>query len=509
MDHNKINPGPSGSQMFKNIPDANLGPSGTQSFPTAQQVDQDENCRLIHGLNKHCLAESFQYLNDEELSQLGIMNEYYVDIINNYVIPDHAITIDYFKNRQHGEILLEKYGKQIKRFRFLGKPKRHYESFLRRIVRYCDVDQLREISFNISELGGSDRIPVNVNAAIDHFRKVQRFYFQGLSYKPTTLNLPQFESLRLLDLYKVDMDPKFNWNNLFNLTDLSLARVKGINIENFINFIRRQPRLRRFVHMNTFEDIQQIGTELANNCGIYMRVFRDIIEYEFVNGRIVYKKRTNYTYRFLSDFVRLRDVLLVSDLICACDLKEPMARLSQNNDLEKLTIIQILSGQGDPADCFVSNYFAYNLKCFNKLKSIHLHVRGGTGNGTCKYMKLFTEYSAQIMTNVEIITLSGSNKNNYNMEFIMCAHKLRILSIYNSDVTMKGDEALTMVTIISAILEQRLCYSATAPPIQVIVNQVQWKEFQKLGNIDPHIKFELQNPNVFEYPDIVQSFWNH
>lgn len=235
-----------------------------------------------------------------------------------------------------------------------------------------------------------DMTPATVDVTIAHFRKVKRFFFQGLDYKSTIINLTQFESLRVLDLYKVDIDAKFNWNTLTNLTDLSLARVKGIDIKNFIEFIRLQPQLRRFVHLNTFADIQRIGTELARNCDNYMRIFCDIIDYKFVNGRIVYRTRTSDTYRFLSDFVKLREVLLLSDLMCGCDLKEPITSLSQNDALDKVTIIQILLEQRSPVDCFVSGYFSCDLKRFNKLKIIHLHARGRSQNST--YVQLYEAF---------------------------------------------------------------------------------------------------------------------
>lgn len=95
-----MNPEPSGLQSSRNIPTANPGPlRGSESFeniPNAQyqdeskQMDKDENCRLRHGLNTHCLAESFQFLNDEASTKLDTMNMYYSYIINTFVIPDHV-----------------------------------------------------------------------------------------------------------------------------------------------------------------------------------------------------------------------------------------------------------------------------------------------------------------------------------------------------------------------------------------------------------------------------------
>lgn len=499
-----VTPGPSGSQILENIPTA-------QHQGEPEQSDIDENCRLRHGLNTHCLAESFQFLSGEALTQLGIMNHYYSDIINDFVIPDNLIKFDYRNYKHNGENLLQKHARKIRRFQFIGKLRRHFESFKRRIVQHCAIDQLREIRFNIAEVGQPDGTSATANVDIEHFRKVEKFYFQGLGYRPTTLNLPQFESLRVLDLYKVDMDPKFNWNTLYNLSELSLARVRGINVENFINFIRLQPRLRRFDHLNTFEDIQRIGNELAQNCAEHMRIFRDIIDYEFVNGRIVYRIKNGKTYRFLSNFVNLGEVLLVSDMMCVCDLKEPLYRLSRNKSLEKLTIIQILSGQGKLNDCFVSGYISHDLRQFKQLKTIHLHVRGASQSDTCQYMELFNKYSSQIMTNVESIIMSGSNQHIYKMDFIKNALNLRMLSIYNTDVPIKEIEASMIMSIIisSGIIQYEPHISASGPLIKIIVNSSQWEEFQKFQNIDPHIKFEFKNPNVFEYPDVVQSFWHY
>lgn len=53
--------------------------------------DSDADCRLRNDLNVHCLALIFQYLNTRDLLTLGGMNEFYKQIINDFVISNHNI----------------------------------------------------------------------------------------------------------------------------------------------------------------------------------------------------------------------------------------------------------------------------------------------------------------------------------------------------------------------------------------------------------------------------------
>lgn len=48
--------------------------------------DIDANCRLRNGLNVHCLAHIFQYLDSADLYTLGEMAKAYKHIINEFVI---------------------------------------------------------------------------------------------------------------------------------------------------------------------------------------------------------------------------------------------------------------------------------------------------------------------------------------------------------------------------------------------------------------------------------------
>lgn len=40
-------------------------------------ADKDANCRLRHGLNVHCFAHIFQYIDSADLYTVGGMNEFY------------------------------------------------------------------------------------------------------------------------------------------------------------------------------------------------------------------------------------------------------------------------------------------------------------------------------------------------------------------------------------------------------------------------------------------------
>lgn len=57
------------------------------------EENKDENCRLRYVLNVNCFADTFQYLDSDDLFTLGTMNIFYKEVINDYIIRNHLVVI--------------------------------------------------------------------------------------------------------------------------------------------------------------------------------------------------------------------------------------------------------------------------------------------------------------------------------------------------------------------------------------------------------------------------------
>lgn len=125
--------------------------------PSQQHTqNKDANCRLRHGLNKHCLAEIFQYLNSVDLYTVGGMNEFYTKIINDLIIPDHSVNFyKLFEENITISQVFERFGRRMRKFFFfcnlipgddsIEPPNYSIGQLIQLIALYCSPDQLKNV----------------------------------------------------------------------------------------------------------------------------------------------------------------------------------------------------------------------------------------------------------------------------------------------------------------------------------------------------------------------------
>lgn len=94
--------------------------------------ENDENSRLRR-LNVHCLVHIFQYLSTGDLLTLSEMNEFYNQIILNFVIPKHNVTLICKQ-------VFKKYETNIRKISVS-------EDEFRTITQYCSMDQLKSVDY--------------------------------------------------------------------------------------------------------------------------------------------------------------------------------------------------------------------------------------------------------------------------------------------------------------------------------------------------------------------------
>lgn len=77
--------------------------------------NKDANCRLRHGLNKHCLAEIFQHLKSVDLYTVGGTNEFHTK-----TIPDHSVNFyTLFEENITFSQVFERFGRRMRKFFFV------------------------------------------------------------------------------------------------------------------------------------------------------------------------------------------------------------------------------------------------------------------------------------------------------------------------------------------------------------------------------------------------------
>lgn len=469
--------------------------------------NQDRNCRLRHGLNANCLARIFQYLDIMDLYTVGEMNVVYNQIIKDLVIPKHDVNLTQLFSRNIANPFIERYGTKIRKFYFINDNKDEFETLNQQlnhlnqlVTQHCSIDQLRDVTFFLWEanqlnnidfenidvdglrrlfLGGEEEEIINFPS---YFQRVERFWFSWNGLKKMRITVSLTECLRHLHLGEVILDPKFDWIKLVNLTELSLLQVRGINSDNFIEFLRQRPNLEVFVHNNSFENstVQNIFDAMGTYCGDKVRSFSN-------QDNVL--DRQDY-YNFLSKFKKLKNVNLNTIHMCCSDLIDPIKRMAENNTIESLGISYFALHNGHDANCIFQrqpNHEGLDMKYFKNLKEISVSMRVFQLNiqpEQCDAMKLFNVYSSQILLNVERLTIRSTTVPIF--ELIKYVPKLREL-ILNCEHS--SDEAAKILSMVGNILEKRNTGQTNNDFIEIILeNELTLDNFTVHGVVNSSIK---------------------
>lgn len=409
--------------------------------------DKDANCRLRHGLNVHCLAHIFQYLNSVDLYTVGEMNGFYKQIINDLVISKHEINFDkLYKRRITISQVFKRYGKQIRKINFIDRNEKHtIEQLIYSIHHYCATDQLKSAVIVCSR---------NVFLT-NQFRKVEKLVFSGGGQLLAQLS----GSLRCLRLDDIDLDPNFNWKKLTNLKEIYLSEVRGIKPQKFIHFLQQRPKLQIFHHDRySFKDATQLVCEtLAKCCGNQIREYSGIMPTSQEDA----EASEGNMFEFISGLKHLKKVCLATHQICGGDIIDAMKRLAENDSIEALCIKYTqhdrLNRQN--ADCIFldrPNLDGFDMMQFSRLKMVKIYGHGGRLDDTffhgqiCEQFKLLRVYASQMLTNVKHLTIS-SVAEDWNI--IKVVPKLRYLVL--DLVLLTPKQAVQILLTLERILRTR------------------------------------------------------
>lgn len=423
--------------------------------------EEDENCRLRYGLNIHCLAEIFQYLDSGDLYIVGEMNEFYMQIINDLVIPKHTVNFSkLFERRIKIRKMFETYGPKIQKLYFFDFENKYATDMLMKsITQYCGNDQIKSAVMSCCYLDKTTVVlPIQ-------FEKVQKLNFEGNSCmdQPLRLSAQLSESLRYLRLADINLDPNFDWAKLKNLTELYLHEVNGINVNNFIEFLRLRPNIKIFHHSgDSFKgSMQHICEAMAKYCGNHIQNYYGEMAY-IPNVR--QPPAQNISYGFLSKFKNLMEVRLVTHQLCGGDLIDTMKQLAENDTIETLRIKYSeydMDGWSDGNCTFQAqpNLNGFDMNNFSHLKTIKIsgHLMpldepfgDFHHHKVCNPFKLLTVYGSQILATVEKLTISAMPQN---CSFIKFARKIRHLDLYVEKITFA--QTAKLLSILRRIFQDR------------------------------------------------------
>lgn len=411
--------------------------------------DKDANCRLRHGLNIHCLAHIFQYLNSVDLYTVGEMNGFYKQIINDLVISKHEFDFDkLYQRRITISQVFKRYGKQIRKFNFIDRnEKQTIEQLIKSINRYCATDQLKSAVIVCSR---SVFLPTQ-------FRKVEKLAFSGGGQLLAQLS----GSLRRLRLDDIDLDPNFSWKKLINLREIYLSDVRGIKPQRFIHFLQQRPNLAIFHHDRySFKDsTRDVCERLAQYCGNHVREYSGVMPTNQEDGDG--EASEGNMFDFISGLKNLKKICLTTHQICGGDIIDAMKRLAENDTIEALCIKYTqhdrLNRQN--ADCIFlerPNLDGFDMMQFSRLKMVKIYGHGGRLDDTffhgqiCEQFKLLRVYSAQMLANVKHLTIS-SVAEDWNL--IKVVPKLRYLIL--DLVLLTPKHAVQILLTLERILRKR------------------------------------------------------
>lgn len=409
----------------------------------------DANCRLKHGLNVHCLAHIFQYLDSADLYTIGRINKFYNQIINDLVIPKHEVNFCNLDKRGiEASQMLEKYGIRVRKIIF----KHFYGDYTiaklaESITKYCAADQLKSFrSFNFNINGY-----VNVSLP-NQFRQVEKLEIYGIRQLSAQLS----DSLRFLKLEHIELSPNFDWTELKNLTEVRLIWVDGINAENFIKLLSHRPNIEVFHHDRyTFKDsTQDVCLAMAKYCGNSIREYYGEMDPNQGEGRAPGQNM----YYFISGFKNIKKARLTTHQICGGDLIDAMKWLAENNTIEMLEIKYSGHDGHEKTNCIFHTkpkLEGHHIRHFSHLKSIkiiwppshsnYIHpVRG------CDPFKLFTVYGSRILSSVENLFMACTEDIWYCIEV---PPKLCHLRLHTILLTSK--QASLILAALKSVLQKR------------------------------------------------------
>lgn len=461
--------------------------------PTKQfkRNDPDEHCRLRNGLNPHCLAEIFQYLNDTDLIRVSGMNKYYESIIADYVISKKVITLQLTTTRSEYTNIFRKFGEKIKKIHFIGDPGR-FKFLLQNIVEYCAEDQLEEVRFTkVCELYScnceqSYRISITtkmISQMIPYFRNVQSVTLRNSHLRkfgpqwhvPQTM-FSQSTNIQTLKLDKVLLnDEQLRWDQLENLRDITLIDLHDFNQSTFIEYLRRRPKLTRFMWKGDM-NIGDIGTTLATYCGDTICSFRHY-------GKDAAPLDIRTRYEFLCEFKKLAHLTMTSIFKCGSDLYYPMHKLARKNMLESLEIYQngVKIGPSTPAE---EALIHEHIDEFKKLRHLTINVRDSDDLDP-QHLQFILNRPPNIVQNVRTLVLSGNRSDKNISKIIDLLPNLRQLRIIDLRICNSLLGTLKMVRSIRKLVEKRGTADGELKRkefVDVIAHGDVWREFAVYEN---------------------------
>lgn len=481
------------------------------------QVKKMENdcCRLKHGLNIDCLIYIFEYLNTDDLITVCNLDDYFKEIINNYVISKRKVVFNARQTGARGELFKSFEGK-IRQISYFNTC--NVTEFIRKIAKYCP-DGLKDLEINkIPRIGLEKTINCltkcikNVRATAHCLRDLERLVLRSSPQEKILYEI-------LLGQFEIPLIKELNWISLLNLKELHLIHLQNIEVECLIDFLRQRPRLEHFVNELSIMDMKRVGEAMADYCGDQIRVFRDQGSYAF---GFIHREIIRTRYDFLSKFTCLKEVAISSFYTCGCDLRYPMEKLSQIESLEKLAIYRQRTFDhivGMTTEIVRSNFvfelltqanFYQDIRClvrrddwltfntFGNLKS--LEINSDIYPTNCPRIEFLIEYP-EIIANVEMVTVSGWRDRVDFFEFIAFVPKLRKLSIHNFGMKLDNKKrAMRPIAIAAEILEKRRNErnnaDGTVDSVDIFVSEKQWEILKDIEGIDIAIKFHIKELDV-------------
>lgn len=485
------------------------------SVSEIKKIDENKMCRLKHGLNVDCLIYIFKCLNTDDLFSLCNVDVYFKEIIKNYVIPKCKLVFDARQNRSNGE-LFELFEGKIRQISYFNNC--NIAEFIRKMAKYCP-DGLKELEIN--------NIPrIGLEKSINCLNKsIKRFQATGHCLRDlerlTLRSRPQEKILYdiLFGHIEIPVIKELNWISLLNLKELHLIHLQNIDEECLIEFFCQRPKLEHFVNELSIVNMKKIGEVMTEYCADQIQIFRDQGSYAF---GYIHESTIRTRYDFLSKFKNLKEVAISSFYTCGCDLRYPIEKLSQIKSLETLAIYRQRTFDhivGMTSEIVRSNFifeqltqanFYRDIRCivrrdvgwkfdtFTNLKS--LEINSDIYPTNCPRKEFLIEYP-EIISNVEMVTVSGWRDRDDFFEFIAIVPKLRKLAMQNFGMKLDNKErAIRPIAIAVEILKKRKNERSNADcavdSVHIFVNAKQWEVLKDVQSIDTSIKFHIKKMDV-------------
>lgn len=477
------------NQTSSNVSDALLRPQDiTQTEQRVNNADKSANCRLRNGLNDHCLCKIFEFLEFSDLIQLCEVDEYFENLIVNYVIS--KTWVDFTKwipwTWSKGEIFLT-FGKTMRKMK-ISEKMGNFLHFLCSVIHYCLIGRLTNLELQFHSISAPTVI---MEQSMPYFANLRQLVLIGINHGETNntfLAAISASATNLTHLTLDGMSVSGDWllvNGMQNLKELRIhtSKYQSMNIQtaDLSKFLRNKSKLQLFSYIGRV-DIRSVIDMLTTHCTQLKTLVYFLSNSVHRRDLAIITDQMKRENNFVRQLNGVTTVGLTSYTNCGSDLYFPLIELAARNQVETLKILIV---RRITVTLLAKNRMHYSQEkfaSFTCLKSVELQMISNSPYQRGLNSEFICEFISKL-TNIQKFTVISDTPMRDIHQIIDLAPNLNQLNIAHIVYgLMESSIATEIQKIVESIRKRRESQISTGQqnplPFNLIVNKQQKQELE-------------------------------